>query len=229
MKRLLFALLLLLVSLPAAAQVLSDFDRRMIRAGSPHFTTITWAFDTAWPDAPMRSIVAAQIEKESRWNPNAELCVPRPTCSREHGIGLGQFTITARFNAFTEAAQAHPLLRGWKPAEYKDPKKQILAIVVKDKGHHRQCSPAFVGVTEIAACIASSYNGGFGGVMADRRVCQNTRGCDASRWFGHVENTSLKAKVPLQGYGQSFYQINRGYARGVVFQWSPKYVPHLGS
>lgn len=229
MKRSLSALLLFLACFPASGQLLSPFERSMIRAGYPYFSTISWAFDTAWPQAQVRSILAAQIEKESRWKPNAELCVPRPSCSREHGIGLGQFTITPAFNVFVEVSAMHPLLKGWKPSEYRDPKKQILAMVVKNRMHYLQCEKIMAGREEVAACMASSYNGGHGGVLADRRLCQNTKGCDGSRWFGHVETTSLKAKTPLQGYGQSFFQINRQYATGVVRTWSPKYTPYVGN
>lgn len=205
------------------------FEQRMLEASRQYMPTIRSAFDTVWPDAPMRSVVAAQIEKESRWNPRAELCVPRPSCSRERGIGLGQFTITMKFNAFAEMRAAHPFLADWTPDKYFDPTKQIFAIVVKDRGHYRQCSKLFGEPREIMACVTSSYNGGFGGVMADHRLCTATRGCNPKVWFGHVSETSLKAKKPLEGYGQSFYQINRDYARGTVLDWNRKYTPHLGN
>jgi membrane-bound lytic murein transglycosylase MltF len=207
----------------------SAFDQQMLRAGTPFFATLNAAYDDAWPDAPMRSALAAQIEKESRWNPRAELCVPKPDCTREHGYGLTQFTVTAKFNVFNEIAPLHPKLKGWARADYMNPDKQLLGIVVKMKGHYRQCIPNFQGKTEIVACAASSYNGGFGGVLADRRLCANTKGCNPYVWFGNVAEYSTKAKQPLPGYGQSFYMINRGYARGVVYDWSPKYVPFFGS
>lgn len=214
------------VSLSAAG---ADFDQRMLYAATPYLPLLSSAYEDAWPDSPMRSAAAAQAEKESRWNPRAELCVPKPTCSRERGIGLGQFTITPRFNVFVELSSRHPKLRGWKPEEYMDPAKQLLALVVKDRGHHRQCSPLFKAVDEVMACVASAYNGGFGGVLADRRLCSNTKGCDPTRWFAHVAEYSTKAKAPMAGYGQSFYQINRSYAHGVVKEWRHKYVPALGS
>lgn len=206
----------------------SAFDQQMLRAGTPFFGTLNAAYDDAWPDAPMRSAIAAQVEKESRWNPNAELCVPKPGCTREHGIGLGQFTITAKFNVFNEVSALHPKLKGWAPADYKNPEKQLLAMVVKMKGHYRQCVTNFQGKTEIVACAASSYNGGFGGVLADRRLCANTKGCNPYVWFGHVAEYSTKAKQPLPGYGSSFYLINRMYSYGVTCEWRLKYVGRLG-
>lgn len=221
--------LLFALFIPATVEAASDFDQRMLAAATPYLPVLSAAYDDAWPDAPMRSLVAAQAEKESRWNPQARLCVPKPNCTRELGIGLGQFTITPRFNVFLEVSAQHPKLRGWKPEQYTDPSKQLLAMVVKNKGHFRQCSPMFLAGEDTMACVASSYNGGFGGVLADRRLCANTKRCDPRRWFGHVSEYSMKAKQPLAGYGQSFYQINRGYARGVVREWRYKYVIFLGS
>lgn len=123
----------------------------------------------------------------------------------------------------------HPLLRGWRPEEYKNPEKQILAAVVKDRGHYKQCTPLMSGIDEVMACVASSYNGGYGGFSADRRLCSNTKGCDPKKWFGNVANTSLKAKTALSGYGQSFFSVNRGYAAALVVDYRKKYIPLLGS
>ena len=224
--RTLLAFALALLSTIAVSQ---PHSAKMVERGKAYYPTITWAHDTAWPDSPMRSFTAAQIEKESLWNPDAELCVPKPTCSRERGLGLAQFTITPRFNAFTEVAELHPLLRGWRPEEYKDPKKQILAAVVKDRMHFRQCRPLMMGVEHQMACVASSYNGGHGGFLADRKLCSNTAGCNPQLWFGHVAETSTKAKAPLPGYGQSFFMINRGYSQALVHDYRSKYVEYLGN
>lgn len=215
--------------LPALSWALTPFEERMIQAGTPYFGLITWAHDTAWPTSPMRSFTAAQIQKESLWNPHAELCVPKPTCDRERGIGLGQFTITRRFNAFQEVSLLHPMLKGWAPHEYKDPRKQVLAVVVKDYAHYNQCRQLMLGTNEIMACVASSYNGGYGGFMADRRLCSNTAGCDPYKWFGNVSAVSIKAKAALPGYKNSFFDINRSYAQALVVDYRLKYVPHLGN
>lgn len=212
-----------------SAYGLSAFDRRMLAAGIPYYPLISEAHSTVWPGSPRPSVTAALIEKESRWNPRAELCVPKPDCTRERGIGLGQFTITRKFNVFNEVAQLYPPLRPWTPDQYRDPRKQIIGIVAKTRMHYRQCSPLTKNEEAALACMLSSYNGGHGGYLSDRRLCGNTKGCDPSLWFGHIEVTSMKAKIALPGYGQSFFQINRGYVDTVLRKTSAKYIIHLGS
>jgi hypothetical protein len=201
-------------------------DRMVVRA-KPYFNLLNESVDLVWPDAPRRSIFGSQIERESLWNPNAELCVPKPGCGRERGIGFGQMTITPRFNVFNEVSALHPELKGWHPRDYFDPRRQLIAVVAKDKLHYAQCAKLMPLAQDRLACVMSSYNGGFGGFSADRRLCSNTLGCDPLQWFGHVEQTSLKAKVPLHGYGQSFFQINRGYVCDVLIVRSQKYLPYL--
>jgi len=69
----------------------------------------------------------------------------------------------------------------------------------------------------------SAYNGGFGGVLKDRVLCSKTPGCDSSKWLGNVENTSFRSRTSVKGYGQSFFDINRGYVRNIMVVRSPKY------
>jgi hypothetical protein len=226
------ALLALAICLPAhalGAPALSDFDKKMLQRADPYVRVLPRIFEEVWPDAPMRSVIPAQIEKESRWDPNAVLCVPKPGCGREKGHGFGQLTITPRFNVFEEVKPLHPLLRGWHPKDYFDPVRQMVAVVAKDRLHYRQCSKVFKGERDRMACVASSYNGGWGGVLSDVRLCSNTQGCIPTVWFEHVEKYSLKNKTPLHGYGQSFFEVNRRYARLTVIETNPKYIPYLGS
>lgn len=227
MYRILFAIYLFLFSL--STQALTAPEQRMLAKATPYFAGLTAAIDTVWPDLPMRSFVAAQIEQESLWNPQAELCVPKPSCHRERGMGFGQLTITSKFNAFEEVKRMHPKLRDWPYTERFDPERQLLAVVVKDRAHFRQCLPLMYNWYGALACTASSYNGGFGGFTADRKLCSNTKGCDPTRWQGNIEVTSLKAKTAVSGYGKSFYQINREYVVLLLQTRSPKYRAILGS
>ena len=204
-------------------------DARMIERAAPHFGELNRVIDEVWGDLSMRTFIPAQVEQESLWNQFAELCVPKPSCSRERGVGFGQFTITPRFNIFEEVKRQHPELRDWKWEDRFNPRKQFVAITVKDKGLYRTCRPLMSNEWGGLACVASSYNGGFGGFTADRRLCGNTKGCDPTRWTGHIEVTSLKAKVKVAGYGQSFFEINRGYVNYVMRVRSPKYEPYMRS
>lgn len=223
--------LVLAVALPLQAQTLkpssqlgmSVQDRRMVQRAEPYMPSLKATIDKYWTSMEYPPTVAAQIEKESLWNPKAELCVPKGTCAREYGFGFGQLTITPRFNVFEEIKALHPDLRQWKYADRFDTTKQMTAIVVKDRLHFKQCLNIMLPGVDTYACGFSAYNGGYGGVTADRRLCANTSGCDPRKWFGNVERVSLKAKTAQAGYGQSFFEVNRGYVKALIFERPGKY------
>lgn len=208
MKRVL-PIFLLFLSLQSIA--ISPQEKKMVEKARPYFGFVSTAYREVWQTVPMPAFVPAQIEQESLWNTQAELCVPKPSCERERGSGLGQFTVTSKFNAFDEIKTAYPKLATWAYSDRFNPEKQILAITVKDRNHYQQCIKIMPVSEDALACAAASYNGGYGGVLSDRRVCANTKGCDPTRWFNNVEYTSMKAKAKVTGYGQSFFVINRCY------------------
>lgn len=199
----------------------------MVERGLPYFATITDAVEDEWPDMKMPSFIPSQIEKESRWNPFAQLCVPKPTCSSELGVGFGQFTITPKFNAWQEVKVMSPRLRNWTWEDRFDTQMQIYAIVVKNRGNYRQCVKLMRDEKNAMLCTVASYNGGYGGLLSDRRVCSNTAGCDPTVWYDNVEHTSLKSKTRVPGYGEPFFHINRRYVREVD-AGRAKYIPHVG-
>lgn len=186
---------------------------------------------TTWPDLVGPEFLAGQIEQESClslthskcWNPRAEL-----KTKRENGIGLGQFTRayradgSVRFDKISELAATYPSLSGWGWANRYDARYQLTALVEMDHGLYRQVRDAATE-RDRKAFTLSGYNGGAGGVLQDRRLCGNTRGCDPGRWTGHVERTSLKSRVPVPGYKQSFFAINREYVHNILDVRSPKY------
>lgn len=183
-----------------------------------------------WPDAPMPSALAAQVEQETCpslrsskcWNPRAEL-----KTSREYGFGLGQLTVTAKFDNFSEARKLDVSLRRWAWQDRYDPSRQLRTMVLMDRSGFARLS--FVSnERERLAMAFSAYNGGLGGVLADRRLCAQIRGCDPGRWFGHVEAHSLKAKRAAQGYGKSFFEINREYVRNVLVVRRGRYSAAMG-
>jgi hypothetical protein len=177
-----------------------------------------------WPTAPL-PYLAAQVEQETCyskthrkcWNPRAEL-----KTQREYGFGLGQLTVTERFNTFEDVQKLDTSLRGWGWAERYDPRMQLRALVVLDRQHFRNL-PQGVLHTEKLPMFLSAYNGGMGGLLNDRRLCAATPPCDPNRWWGNVERTSFKAKVKVTGYGKSFYEINREYVSNIVFHRVPAY------
>lgn len=180
-----------------------------------------------WPDMAQPALFAAQVEKETCitlkhrmcWSPRAEL-----RTSRERGVGLGQITAafradgSTRFDALAEMrASTGAALDGmrWEDDSIYDPALQLRALVLKDLQNWRAVGRQAASQRDGFAFMLAGYNGGLGGVMSDQKLCGGTRGCDKTRWYGHVEHTSLKTKVALKGYGQSFFQINRGYVAQV--------------
>lgn len=184
-----------------------------------------------WPDAPDWALFAGQVEKESCitlrhpkcWNPRSEL-----RTAREQGVGLGQITRTARFDALAELRAQFPReLAGWSwdsPTLY-DPAFQLRAVILMDRRNHRTLHD--VPEPDRMDMALAAYNGGLGGLIGERKLCQSTRGCDHRRWSGHVEHTSMKSRQPWKGYGQSAFQINRGYPPGVR-ERAAKYRPLMG-
>lgn len=182
-----------------------------------------------WPDVPSRSALGAQVEQEtcitlrhrSCWNPRAEL-----KTAREYGFGLGQLTKTAKFDAWAEVRGMDASLRAWKWENRYDPQLQLRALVVKTRFNFDRLSGA-TSHDRLAFSLAA-YNGGLGGVLSDQRLCRATVGCDPGRWFGHVERTSRKSRTKWKGYGESAFDINRGYVRAVLMTRRLKYVQALG-
>lgn len=169
-----------------------------------------------WPGNPGVHWFAAQVEKETCitmthrkcWNPRAEL-----RTDRERGVGFGQITRTARFDALAEMVAVNPrALAGWSwdSERLYDPALQLRALVLMDARNWRLTTGAATELDRMHFTLAG-YNGGPAGVAAERTLCRGTPGCDPGRWFGHVEHTSRKARKAANGYGQGFFQINRGY------------------
>lgn len=178
----------------------------------------------AWPEAPEPHTLGGQVEQESCislrhskcWNPRAEL-----KTSREYGFGFGQITVAyhpdgrVRFNKFEELRASTASLKSWSWEDRYDPAFQLRAIVELDK----TLFSLLGDVPEIEdrwAMTLAAYNGGKGGLLQDRLLCRNTAGCDALRWFDHVEHTSLKTRRVNPGYGKSAFDINREYPHNVL-------------
>lgn len=185
-----------------------------------------------WAAMPEPWTLAGLVEQESCvslrskycWNPHAEL-----KTSREYGFGFGQVTVAynaaggVRFNKFQELQARYPSLRSWSWADRFDPAPQLLAIVEMNHGLWDRV-PAGATAGDRLSFMLSSYNGGVAALLQDCMLCSHTAGCDSQRWFGNVEQTSFKSKVPQVSYGgQSWFSVNRGYVRNVMLIRRDKY------
>jgi len=185
---------------------------------------------THWPQAPLPSTLAAQVEQETCyhlkhkkcWNPRAEL-----KTEREYGFGLGQLTVTKRFDNFAEAKKLHSTLASWQWEERYDPARQLRTMVLMDKAAWLRLSFVDDEIERLAMTF-SAYNGGLGGVLQDRKLCASVAGCNPNLWFGHVADYSFKKKTKTSGYGQSFYDINREYVVNVLTTRRAKYAAYFG-
>lgn len=208
------AILMLIVTAPRAGEPPA--------AALPYLPVLRAEQRMWWPDMPLPSALGGQVEQENpKWNPRTEF-----RTSRERGVGLGQITRTARFDALAEMKAAYPhALKswGWDSASLYDPRMQLRGLVLMDLRNWTALAdiPAF---GERLAMVMAGYNGGMGGLASDRRMCAATPGCDPSRWWGHVEHTSLKAKTAVPGYGKSFFVTNREYPRNILLKRRARYL-----
>jgi hypothetical protein len=191
---------------------------------------------TYWPTVPMPEFMAGQIEQESCvtltsercWDPRAEL-----KTSREDGVGLGQFTRTynsngtIKYDLISQLAKQYPSLKGWSWSNRYDAHYQLIAFVEMDHDLFTRQTSAASDLDRISFTL-SAYNGGEGGLLQDRRLCANTRGCNPNIWLGNVEKTSLKSKRAVSGYGSSFFTINRQYVANILNVRREKYKTYFG-
>ena len=218
MRRLFFIFFLMATAIPSMAATVPE-------RASLHIPALKSQISQVWPSVPIPASLAGQIEQETCasptskkcWNPKAEL-----KTSREYGVGLGQITVTSRFNNFEEVKKLDAKLKSWKWEERYDPARQLRAVVLMDRAAFAKLS--FASDYERMAFMFSAYNGGMGGVMQDRRLALS-KGADPNKWFGNVEVYSFKSKTKAQGYGQSFFEVNRGYVRNVLKVRMWKYQP----
>lgn len=182
---------------------------------------------TYWPTLTVPSYMAGQIEQESLWDPKAQL-----KNHREQGVGFGQQTRAwdslgnLRFDALTAIVNKYPKdLNGYTWATWDQrPDLSMRATVLMTKDLCGRIKNTATEQDMFRMCLAA-YNGGEGGLGKDRLACRAKPGCNPSIWFGHVELTSTKSRVPMAIYGgRSIFDINRGYITNIEKR-RQKYIP----
>jgi hypothetical protein len=193
-----------------------------------HLPTLAQEIDTHWPDMPMRSVLAAQVEQESGWRVNATL-----KTSREEGVGLGQFTRAydsrgrLRFDALADIAKADAALATWAWADRYNPRMQLRAVTVKNRQCYRHFSQLVPASADALAMCDAAYNCGQGCVYSRRRLCAQVAGCNAAVWFGGAERYSSQSKTRWHGYGQSAHDITNTHVRNVMHVRRGKYAAYF--
>ncbi|XVJ69903.1 MAG: lytic murein transglycosylase [Rhizobacter sp.] len=223
-----------------APAMASDVTTVVPKAAHPLLPVAAAEIDRAWPAMPMRSYLGALVEKETCITLTHRYCwstTARLKTAREEGAGLGQLTRAytsdgrLRFDALEQAKQLDPIGLadlGWHNVYSRaDLNLRAMVLMLRDCDRRLQQLTSVDAYNRVAMCDAA-YNGGMGGLMADRRLCAITPKCDPQRWFGHVELYSTKSRTKWQGYGQSAFDINRGHVHHTLVLRRPKYVPLLG-
>ncbi|PMY49125.1 MULTISPECIES: transglycosylase SLT domain-containing protein [Pseudomonas] len=150
-------------------------------------------------DAPVATF-AGQIHQESRWKFDAR--------SPVGAQGLGQvMPSTAAW-----LAETFPKVLG-KNEPY-NPIWSMQALVSYDRWLASRITAA--DSCEQAAMILSSYNGGLGWLIRDRKLA-SAKGADKLTWFGSVERFN-------DGRSAAAFKENRAYPRLILRQWEPLYI-----
>lgn len=190
---------------------------------------IVQAAQQVWPGARI-DIIDAQVTQETCpaglkvtvrnkqcWSTTATL-----KTDREYGFGLGQTTITARFNVWQDMrGQYKAQLAGWTWPNRFDGHYQAMALLLKDKGLYDATKAAAATEEDAYAFMLNQYNAGPGMLAKSRHACAATKGCDPHVWFGNVEASAGPAQKAAVGYSVSFYQVSRDYVKHILKVFAP--------
>ena len=203
---------------------------QFIPGETQYLPVLAGEIESNWPTVPVRSVFAAQVHQETCislknkkcWSPTAEL-----KTAREYGFGLGQLTVTDRFDNFQVARKLDTSLKDWTWENRYNAQYQLRTLVLMNKFNFNKIGDTPDDMERLAFSFAA-YNGGLGGLISDRSACRATMGCDATRWRYNVEYTSKKSKVKYQGYGKSFFEINREYVANIMGARRTRYLNYFG-
>lgn len=168
-------------------------------ASVPYRATLTREARALWGlDAPV-AVLAAQVQTESAWNPNAR---------SKFAAGLAQFTpATAQWisGAYPSSLAAdQPLNPAWALRALARYDYDLVGGITWAKG---DCDKW--------AFALSEYNGGPPWLARDVALCGRTAGCDPTRWWGNVELHSQRYPA--------FFKENRGYPTRILILYQKNY------
>ncbi|MDG9808593.1 transglycosylase SLT domain-containing protein [Pseudomonas juntendi] len=202
MKRLYLSGLLLFIVLPVAA-ILGNVPvaRADIPAEAQQYRReLTRIAQAEWGlDAPVATF-AAQVHQESRWRFNAK--------SPVGAQGLGQVmpsTAVWLAELFPDTlGNVQPFNSTWS----------LMALVSYD----RWLADRIKGrnACERHAMVLSSYNGGLGWLIRDRKLA-SAKGADPLAWFGSIERFNA-------GRSAAAFRENRGYPRLILKTFETQYI-----
>ncbi len=202
MRRLYLSSLLLFVVLPVAA-ILSNVAtaRADVPAEAQQYRRdLTRIAQAEWGlDAPVATF-AAQVHQESRWRFNAK--------SPVGAQGLGQVMPSTA----VWLAELFPDTLG--NVEPYNPTWSLMALVSYD----RWLADRIKGrnACERHAMVLSSYNGGLGWLIRDRKLA-SANGADPLAWFGSIERFNAGRSVAA-------FRENRGYPRLILKTFEAQYI-----
>lgn len=202
MRRLYLSSLILFVVLPVAAILCNVATARAdVPAEAQQYRRdLTRIAQAEWGlDAPVATF-AAQVHQESRWRFNAK--------SPVGAQGLGQVmpsTAVWLAELFPDTlGNVQPFNSTWS----------LMALVSYD----RWLADRIKGrnACERHAMVLSSYNGGLGWLIRDRKLA-SAKGADPLAWFGSIERFNA-------GRSAAAFRENRGYPRLILKTFEAQYI-----
>jgi len=175
-----------------------------------------------WPNAPLRHIMAGQVQQESSWKERATL-----KTSRELGRGLVQLTIayrpdgSERFNAYRDAVRGYKALSAWNWQQ--DPYNvgyQLTYLVLRDRGQFAVTRRSMADDAEAWRAALVCYNAGEGRWLA-RIANARLMWLDRTRWIGGLEHAHGKTEDRLL-YGRRLWQAVNEYPV-IIFKKAARY------
>ena len=167
------------------------------------------------------------------FSPKSRLFSTRKNGQKEEGAGLTQLTRVwhrsgnIRFDTLTRLTRKYPKQLSeltWRNV-YDRPDLQMKAGLLLWRDNYNRIKRVYgFGMREIdlIAMSDAAYNGGYGGLRKDIRLCMTTKGCNPKKWFNNVEKTCSKSKRKLYGR-RSACEINRHHVRDIMFRRLLKY------